>query len=456
MHFSTQPLAQNIELSSDMPHRPPTPTPSAAAQSLRARIGQENMTQSSVLATRRLDEALLRLDRAAGRSRDRDEVYEDQPRTPNRAQRSGLELDHSVSQNTSVWLETDDTAQQMRIDAEHASPRSAAPHAKLNPTSQSRSESSSDPAGCYPPAVQPQDPSFSADTFEAWFTQPIDVMILSTTARIASHRAEVKTAQPETVSAKIVSPSTEPLPAAETECEPAVSPASTQAESPEPIPRPEADAPAALQDFVAAWQVNEFVVPATIDQLFLAGSIAEQLASRLSAAREQGLRTIAITSTKPGEGRSTVAIGIALSVAFSGLRVALVDADRDGVDIASDLHLDLDHSWLDAIRDRLPLEEVAVCSLADAMTLLPLLKRSGKDKAPFEPHELRRCLAQLRKSFDIVIVDCGPSAIADVTLCDTCLIVRDVQRTKAAEVETLSLALRRSGSHGVGVIENFC
>src|SRR5688572_14581548 len=45
------------------------PSAEMAAQILRERIGQENVTHTSVLASRRLDEALLRLERASERSR---------------------------------------------------------------------------------------------------------------------------------------------------------------------------------------------------------------------------------------------------------------------------------------------------------------------------------------------------------------------------------------------------
>lgn len=473
-----------------MSHDQPTSTPSAAVQSLREQIGRENMTQSSVLATRRLDDALLRLDRAAGRKRDQ-MVCEEEHQGPKPTARSGLELDHSVAQNTSLWLEDDeDTGRQIRIDSEHSQPGPRAPHFQSTPPPQPSTpngpstpnaggeQRQAEPVEEAPPQAEA---AFSDETFEAFFTEPIDVMILATTAKIAN-RAEQEMTAPQTAQRQtrrregsedletplVSTPQSEPLAPPIAATTPAAQQIETVQTAPEPIePEPiepeqtetgqtEPAAPIALQNFTAAWQVNEFVVPSTIDELFLAGSIAEQLSSRLAAAREQGLRTIAITSTQAGEGRSTVAIGMALSVAFSGLRVALVDADREGVKIATDLHLDLDHGWPDALRSQLPLEEVAVSSIADAVTLLPLLERSSEKEAAFTTQELRQCLMELRKSFDMVIVDCAAAALDEVTLCDTSLIVRDLQRTKAAAVETLAMSLRRNGSHGVGVIENFC
>ncbi len=474
---------------------------STSAQALRERIGQENMTQSSVLASRRLDEALLRLDRAAGRDRSgatnrstsqqRTATFEPtQPsRVHERSRALGLELDDSVSQSSAMWLELEETGEQWRLDSQHAPTQTVKSHFQPN----SKQPSSSEPPvlrGTSPPshstesdatatpvtenvARNADDDMMTAGAFEALFAQPIDVMFLSTTARIQSSKVLEPIAAPEPtsiVAGSVKSSVEEPKKhdvAAQNASALAVADHNiiediaedVSAEIAEDVSdcdaTPTAETPTPpLQEFIAAWQVDEFLVPEAINELFLVGSIAEQLAARLATAREQGLRTIAITSCKSGEGRSTVAIGMALSVAFSGLRVALVDADREGVKIATDLHLDVDHSWLDAIRQGESLEEVAVASAADVLTLLPLLDRA--EEAPFEHHELAAVVAELRKSFDMVIVDCGASSVSDAAICDTALIVRDIQRTKAAEVETLAMSLRRAGRSGVGVIENFC
>jgi Mrp family chromosome partitioning ATPase len=459
-----------------------SPTP----QSLRERIGQENMTQSSVLASRRLDEALLRLDRAAGRDRsgatnrsasqqrntasEPTQLSHIQDRSP----ALGLELDDSVSQSSAMWLELEETGEQWRFDSEHAPAQKTKSHFPPN-SKQPSSAAPPPPRGTAPRSDAAEaeitarsvkesstryaeNDLLTADALEALFAQPIDVMILSTTTKIHSTKALEPIAAPEpaapiadSVKSNVEEPHQRDVvtPTVATDAVDITEDASDCDAEPtaEMLTPP-------LQEFAAAWQVDEFLVPEAINELFLVGSIAEQLAARLATAREQGLRTIAITSCKSGEGRSTVAIGMALSVAFSGLRVALVDADREGVKIATDLHLDVDHSWLDAIRQGESLEEVAVASAADALTLLPLLDRA--EEAPFEHHELAAVVAELRKSFDMVIVDCGASSVSDAAICDTALIVRDMQRTKAAEVETLAMSLRRTGRSGVGVIENFC
>lgn len=338
------------------------PSAAMAAQVLRERIGQENVTQSSVLASRRLDEALQRLEQSSVGKR----------MVTSRADRT-QEPAPSVAQ----WKR---------------------PATTVEPTDRRRFETNVNDS-------TPHTSEMSSDAIEALFGTPVDVTILSTKAKVAGGHV---------LKADVHSP----------------------------------------REFVAAWKVDEFVVPSTIDQLFLADSLAEQLAARLADARTDGLQTIAVTSSQSGEGRSTVAMGLALSIAFSGLRVALVDADRHGVKIATDLQLDLDQSWAEAIREHLPLEEIAVASQADSLTLLPLLDREGG--ADFEPAELNRILVRLRESFDMIVIDCGPMAMEEIILCGAALIVHDVQRTGVAEVEAISRLLSTSGVRGIGIIENFC
>ena len=486
------------------------------AEELRRQIGSENMNQSGVIASRRLDEALLRLDLAAGRRRESGSSISStrvkvsqakssprRPRSIHSAPVNDLELDDSIAQSSSVWLEpTEQRETRYRLDP---SPESSSPpksHVKPSPPIERTSLDAHTPPSIATPASTGQQDSAEAtpaslNTFVDLFATPIDVM--SSPGSINHDHTEheqIVTSVPESKWKPTVG-TQEPAEAieqdenaseppdvvglentvqAELDIDPGpITPSDVIEPAPEvtqPTPRvgeaadgvtdemhaEETDAPAEiaqqLRPFQATWQVDEFIVPSTVDELFLAGSVAEQLAARLAAARSDGLHTIAVTSPKPGEGRSTVAMGMALSVAFTGLRVALVDADPMGVKLATDLQLDLENSWIDAIRTDLPLEESAVFSQADSLTLIPLLESDAE--LPMNVNELRRLLTHLKASFDLVIVDCGASAVSEVALCDTALIVRDVHRTKALEVETLAMSLRRNGLQGVGVVENFC
>ncbi len=212
-----------------------------------------------------------------------------------------------------------------------------------------------------------------------------------------------------------------------------------------------------VANFQAAWEVDVFDVPKTVADLFFSEHLFQDLSDRMSDAVRGGMRTMLVTSAKPGEGRSSVAIGIALAAGSAGIRVALVDADLDEPTLADDLRLELEHGWLDTFRNGMSIKEIAVHAVEDAVTLIPLV---GCDSShPASADEVAQLIETLRDRFDLVVID-GPSGNSAnlqpfAASMDSAIIVRDVKRTQARTVEDFANWLSRSGVQGVGLVENF-
>lgn len=225
----------------------------------------------------------------------------------------------------------------------------------------------------------------------------------------------------------------------------------------DPFDEPPAAEPLAEPTFRAVWEVDAFDMPGPVMEWFAAGVTAADLGRRMSEAVVQGLRSVLLTSVLPGEGRSSVAIGLAAAAAATGLRVALLDADPKAPTLADDLRLDVEYGWIDAVRGGLPVEEVAIHSLQDRLTFIPLLPPNGDTAATAAEVEL--VVDQLRERFDLVVID-GPTeagVVVDHSLAiDTALIVRDVRQSSVPQVNRLSYRLRERGIQGVGVVENRC
>ncbi len=208
--------------------------------------------------------------------------------------------------------------------------------------------------------------------------------------------------------------------------------------------------------FQAVWEVDAFDLPAPVTELFLSGAVAADLSRRMSGAVEQGLRTVLFSSTGAQEGRTTAAIGIAIAVAAAGYRVALIDGNAAQPTLVDDLRLDLEYGWVDALRGGLPVEEIAVHSLRDGVTLIPLMPPNGDTAAT--ANEIETLVNSVKGRFDFIAVD-GPAGAAAVVggshVFDTALIVRDLRATTAEETNALSCQLRQRGIQGIGVIENF-
>lgn len=212
-----------------------------------------------------------------------------------------------------------------------------------------------------------------------------------------------------------------------------------------------------LKPFQAVWEVDVLDVPTTVADLFFEGRLFQQIAERMSDAIESGLNSVIVTSTQAGEGRSSVAIGLAMAAAAAGKRVALVDANLEHPKLADELRLDLQYGWVDTIRAGLPIKEVAVHAVEDGVTLIPLMPPKGKNAAT--GYEVVQLVSVLKDKFELIIVDGPTSQSGQIHQCasavDSAIIVRDMKRTDTLAINEFSYRLRESGLQGVGVVENF-
>lgn len=211
----------------------------------------------------------------------------------------------------------------------------------------------------------------------------------------------------------------------------------------------------------AGWEVDAFDIPRSAIDTFLDPAFFQSLAQKLGAAVENGLHSALITSVNRGEGRSTVAIGTVLAAAANELRIALVDADTGNPHLVDALRLDIESDWLDAIRAGEPLEEVAIASIQDRFTFIPLLDESShSQRDQVTPLEIDRLVESLRGKFDLVLFDAGPIS-SPVTRrlaasLDSCFMVKDKRQTQDEDIATAAQMLKQLGIKGVGLIENFC
>ena len=214
---------------------------------------------------------------------------------------------------------------------------------------------------------------------------------------------------------------------------------------------------AGLKPFRAVWEVDVLDVPTTVADLFFEGRLFQQISERISDAINSGLNSVIVTSAQSGEGRSSVAVGLAMAAAAAGNRVALVDANLELPKLADELRLELQHGWVDTIRAGLPIKEVAVHAVEDGVTLIPLMPHKGKNAATGS--DFAQLVDLLKDKFELIVVDGPTSESSEICQCasavDSAIIVRDMTRTDAFAIHDFSCRLRESGIHGVGVVENF-
>ncbi|MEO1528418.1 MAG: cellulose synthase operon protein YhjQ/BcsQ [Planctomycetota bacterium] len=209
----------------------------------------------------------------------------------------------------------------------------------------------------------------------------------------------------------------------------------------------------------AAWEVDAFDVPQSVSTLFFDEAFFRSIAGQMQESVEAGLKTMMITSLTSGAGRSTVAIGTAIAAAAAGIRVALVDMDLENPRLLEHLRLDSEADWVAALRHDDSLESIAIYSIEDSLTLVPLAMDEERT-LPVSAVETERLIQALDGKFDLLIFD-APKVSAWATqqlaaTVDSCLIVRDTRSTSHAEITDFADVLRGQGLRGLGVVDNFC
>lgn len=206
--------------------------------------------------------------------------------------------------------------------------------------------------------------------------------------------------------------------------------------------------------FEAAWEVDQFEVPRVVEELLTRGGLLSSGGIPLAKIAQEGLQRLVVVSAHPNAGRSTVALGLALAGASAGVRVALIDADFGTPSLVDDLQLEIEFGWPEAVRGGVAITETAIHSIADNVTLFPLLADHPGSRGSAD--ELQRMLGQLRNHFDLLIVD-GPEQVTALPA-DTfqsAILVRDMRSFDRIALEQAVEDLENLGIQQVGIADNF-
>lgn len=179
---------------------------------------------------------------------------------------------------------------------------------------------------------------------------------------------------------------------------------------------------------------------------------------------EKGYRSLMITSSVPGEGKTTLAVNLAIAIAKQGKRVILVDADPRNPSVAS-------HMNLKAPKTNLGLGPVlrGEISVGKSMERFEvsdgelLILRGGvperQDAKLLGTRTMQSLVESLTKRADIVILDTAPSELladapALAKYVDAALYVVKYDYAKIRQIRTGIQALAMSGVDIIGYTFN--
>lgn len=120
------------------------------------------------------------------------------------------------------------------------------------------------------------------------------------------------------------------------------------------------------------------------------------------------VRTIALTSALPNEGKTTAAIGLARIVAMSGVSTVLVDADMRRPSIANALGLRPAVGLQQVLEGEAALDEALLSDADSPLTILPMLRSGLSGSKALGDGSFDALIEDLKARFDVVIFDASP------------------------------------------------
>lgn len=216
--------------------------------------------------------------------------------------------------------------------------------------------------------------------------------------------------------------------------------------------------------FRAAWEVDSFQWPEVCDLLLEASAeLLDEIAGRIHFTASTGRNLLAVRGSGQGTGATAAAAFFARVMAGTGLHVALVDGHLAKPQLGKQLGLGQYTGWDQALAGEAPLEETAVASVGDALTLLPLGELSEPQQLQIDPERVAENLHLLAADFDLIVIDAGAVSLSSRRLAGlpglpsemaATLLVTDARRSGRRPAAARRL-IADGGELLIGTFENF-
>lgn len=169
-------------------------------------------------------------------------------------------------------------------------------------------------------------------------------------------------------------------------------------------------------------------------------------------------KLILVTSPTQGNGKTTIAVNLALSLALSGQKTILVDSDLRRPAIHTSLKISKAPGLADVIRNEKDLQSARRHLKSRNIDVLAAGNIPQNITEVIGSKRIAAVLADLREGFDVVIVDAPPLVISDAynlaAKVDGVILVLEPGQTQEEQAKVIREQLNRAGARVVGVVFN--
>jgi succinoglycan biosynthesis transport protein ExoP len=156
---------------------------------------------------------------------------------------------------------------------------------------------------------------------------------------------------------------------------------------------------------------------------------------------DQPPKVIHVTSALPGEGKTTIAVSLAISAASAGLKVVLVDADLRHPAASRFFKLDRENGLADLLTGAATADNVLRFYKDLRLTILPAGSKTLNPPDALGSERMKALISNLKQTFDYVVLDTPPvgpvvDAVIVANLADKTILVVEWASTARELVET--------------------
>ncbi|MBO5348497.1 MAG: polysaccharide biosynthesis tyrosine autokinase [Clostridia bacterium] len=181
--------------------------------------------------------------------------------------------------------------------------------------------------------------------------------------------------------------------------------------------------------------------------------------------RNKQIKSISVTSTCPGEGKSWIVCNLALAFAKADYKVCIVDADmRRGI-----IHSKFFVEQTPGLSDLIKSDDIEYYELLsnkyiketkiEGISVIPCGSITGDSSELLMSKKMTKLIDMLKQNFDIVIFDSTPStlvtdAVVLSSLVETNIIVTEHEKTKMKDLKYVKELIESVGGDIAGIVIN--
>jgi capsular exopolysaccharide synthesis family protein len=168
-------------------------------------------------------------------------------------------------------------------------------------------------------------------------------------------------------------------------------------------------------------------------------------------------RTLLVTSSRAGEGKSTTAMALAREIAASGRKVLLIDADMRRPTLHSDLGVPREPGLSNFLTQQLSIDAIISETDIEGLSFLPAGTKPPSPAELVGGNGIRTMLTFLREQYDQIIID-GPPVLglADAprlsSLVDGTMLIIEANRSQVGAIQNAVRRLKAARANLIGAV----